>query len=115
MACIVHYRKPRHLSKISSKNFDQIIHKVTQISLSLSELFGVESSTLFGVSFEHGPPCRSARRRPKVGVGSIPHNPTAPGAEPSLAVRCPSCRYPVSNGATMGRAVPTVWADGAGA
>src|SRR6516164_1274162 len=107
MACIVHYRKPRHLSKISSKNFDQIIHKVTQISLSLSELFGV--------SFEYGPPCRSARRRPKVGVGSIPHNPTAPGAEPSLAVRCPSCRYPVSNGATMGRAVPTVWAGGAGA
>ena len=45
--------------------------------VSLSELFGVIWSTLFGVHFEYGPTCQSAGSRPQVGVGAVSHHPAS--------------------------------------
>jgi hypothetical protein len=64
-----------NLRGVVVKAFKQAVRDAV---LSLSELFGIKPSTLFGILFEYGPTCRSSGRRPKACTRPVSVPPASP-------------------------------------
>jgi len=64
-----------NLRGVVVKAFKQAVRDAV---LSLSELFGIKPSTLFGILFEYGPTCWSTGRRPKACTRPVPVPPASP-------------------------------------